>query len=395
MTDTSKNVPSEQGKTETSARAPKLVNALRITGDIRSRVLIAMPSKSLETADEKKTVVEFMKEASKGYAALVDLHPNVAATVVEDILKACRATPGALEAAHGSLAYVDDKRLYRAMLEKGKPDEGFSRKCQNFLANLRRREWDLDGAMAEYVDLLKFVESQEKIEGLPGKGVIKYEIGYIKYLQGALPEAITYFRDSADDDAKVPGREIGSFISRSLQYLAERTAGTKDVSEMRAFFENAEKIFMEKGATDPIAKRWVMNARVHLLETVLEQGETERAEELMNLLRADPWIEENNTTASKEILLRCEAPLALLKGDAEGALKYLKELVPNIENIEQAKSDEREAVARHYLNAGWAYEELGQADTAKKIWAYALTLSENHGNKPWQAKIREKMTDLA
>lgn len=384
---------------------PAPVGVDRTLQELLPRLRDVLTAVRADGAEPDKVRVEFLetiKAIAASYPRVLEEDPAKAEAVVDDVLRHLLQRPEALDDAHAVLPYPDNVDFYRTMLTRGKNSdwleegtsmdawEAFSKRCQLNLATLQRRDWDLDGAMREYLELLHYVQ-HHRMAALPGTGVLKYEIAYIHFLQGNLKDAAPLFQQSADESAAA-GREVGAYISRSHQHLVEQRVGAMSLDELRAFFEQGKQTFQQKAATDPSAERWIMNSNHRLFEIAIQEGDCESAAQLLDALRNDPFLAKNPLRVGPDFFLRCEAKLAALRGDDAGALEYLKKLLPVIGSAEDPGAlDGREGIAEDYLVAGSAFKRLGQSEQAKKILHYALSLPGDHGNSFWQQKIQAEL----
>lgn len=267
-------------------------------------------------------------------------------------------------------------------------------------AELLRRIGDLIESENQLRRLLEEVQSSEIPQTLPQISSMKYNLGYILFLNGKFNDAIEMFHESADNAFKGKS-DVKGWVSRCLEYrvrmlkeiwdsASHRDFPLEAIREFEVILNKGMKTFQEKSKSDPIAERWVMNVYSHLFEVSYYRKDCASAKKNFSLLEQDEWVRKYGEDVSKKVT---KARLAIIDEDWETAAylfeEYFKLISSNLEEWQR-----KEAFVWIYYDYGCSLLNIGKSERAIKIWKTAMTFPDNFGNQIWKKKIKEELRTL-
>jgi tetratricopeptide (TPR) repeat protein len=326
------------------------------------------------------------------YASLANLDSATAGEVLHRLAGFLAGSGGPehpvfnLDALHSWIGYRSEKRLYLDLLKRGsaqvESEVSYAVKCASYYAEMLRRQGQLDLAR----DLFHRIRSvQETRKAWQDLSRTWYGLAYISFLRGDFDEAARTFQQSvgyAENAADLVGAAISRCLEGRARYLGAADESSR--ANFRRVLLEAEEIFEDRarGANaDPRAERWVMNVRAHCFEIAFDEGDSNEAARLLQVLEADPWVQ---TFRGELALLTYRARLLMLQANWERAVDQFQE---SQEIEEAAWSVDTEGAARQWLDLGRSLRQCGWEPQAKKAWEAGLKCLDDRGNRVWKRRI--------
>lgn len=290
-------------------------------------------------------------------------------------------------------AYQQDKTFYRELLEHvvTRRDGGEAHaestcmRMQIDLAGLVRREANLDRAR----DLLRFMDEDVSILSPRNISVGWYERAYIRYLEDDYSGAIDYFQRSIEFSEQ-DCDQVGALITRGVVEWAKyySNPSAESLSAVQKLAESSLELFTQKQYVDPRATRWVRNALAVLVHVGYFQRDPLRAEENMQALGANPWVQAFSVpTVTKEL----EARVHMTKKEYEEAVRIWEDYF----QLESVKRDS-EAIAWPMFDYGQSLEHLGCRVRAAQVYFDGLNTDTRRANNGyWHQRLRDQLAETS
>ncbi len=212
------------------------------------------------------------------------------------------------------------------------------------------------------------------------KSSVLYDLGYLDFLYGDHERARQWF-DRSTELAALAGDRVGTYISRLVNQRVGLLSGAVAPETFVATHEEALAFFTGDEADGPHVARWVMSARLHLVDLALLTENAEPAAAGLRALEDDPWIRGNGRT---DIVTKYRARVATILGEWETACTLFDELLQD-ELVDPPSH--REELARDLYYYGRALAARGDITGARQVWELGLRCPDDAANWPWKPRI--------
>ena len=320
------------------------------------------------------------------------LGPRLARAVVEASLDPGRAQGIDATYVHDILVYQGDRTFYRAVLaDADRRDSDGNDALRPFrlgLANLVRRDGDLDQAKARFEKIRDELEqagvADDEHATLRSRAL--YEIGYVHYLRGEFEPAVTLLEESADAAPMGPDGEVAGWISRCVAAVVSLHGGYVDPDAVLAVARIAEEYFLRHAEQGhPVAERWVMNTRMHVLEVHLDRGQVAEAREAFGAVAKSPWFRK---FGREELLARVHGLLRSLEGDHDEARHLYRSFLDTFRGRDLSQV---QAYARYLLEWSTVLARAGDEAASRAALELAASHPGEPGNHLWRDQARARL----
>ena len=215
---------------------------------------------------------------------------------------------------------------------------------------------------------------------------IRYDAGYIDFLQGDVDGAIANFRQSSRSAAD--GNDpTGVWIGRSIELVVSNYSGRVPRWLVRAGLLEAREQFEEQVGLNPNAERWARNVSAHLFDIAYLEGDVDSASRIFERLTLDPWVRRFPWGDEKAT----QARMKILTGEWEDADALLVEHLADY--LSGSGSAHREGLARDLVDLAIVKRQSGDTRQAEQLVQAAIASSESGANWPWTDHARELLEE--
>ena len=200
----------------------------------------------------------------------------------------------------------------------------------------KRRRGDLQGAMRRFGEAVEILESnvsneRERAAVHSELGRVFYELGYLSRLRGDAAAAAAAF-DRSEVECELAGDSVGVEIARSHRAtrLMEEGVATEAVAKFEASVARFQELIVDPAVQaarrDGLARRWLLNVRIHLSQAYLAASNHIEATRLIGALVTE--ISEGPSALAFATTKRIEAQIWLAQneiGKSEAAISGLPE----------------------------------------------------------------------
>lgn len=215
-----------------------------------------------------------------------------------------------------------------------------------------------------------------------------YDLGYLDFLYGDHQRALNSIRRSVEF-AEAAGDRVGAWISRLVEQRVGLLSGAVSPAVFQTTHQEALAFLTSDQAHGPHVARWVLSARLHLVDLALFTGNAELASDGLRVLEQDRWLQQASRV---DIALKYRARVATVRGEWQRACALFATL---LRDELTDPPPHREELARDLYYYGRALAGSGDIAAARRVWDLGLRCPDDAANWPWQPRISDELRQLA